>query len=97
MFILNVSPSLSYNDIYQIWKWYITGKQRFTILKYGERKRTDDLSLVTPPQGPLLLTWINFHPGTDKWSYAKQSVDWIYLSIAKYFQRLHSWRLGLDE
>ena len=46
--------------------------------------------------GPLLLTWINFNPGMNKFLHSLWSVGWSYLSIPK-FQRCNHWSLGMDK
>ena len=49
-----------------------------------------------PYQWPLLLTWFNFNPSSDKQSHAQLRVWWNYLSIPK-LQRLHRWSVGIDK
>ena len=57
---------------------------------------TTSLYYWNSPQGPLLLTWINFNPSMDKELHALLTVGWNYLSIPKLKQCNHR-SLGMDK
>ena len=55
-----------------------------------------DYKAGSAPRDPFLLIWVHFNPSMDKYSHAKYSVGWNYLSMPK-LQRLYRWSLVMDK